>query len=252
MEDWQRQLNNTEATEQNQLDTDNNSVIFDNRLKWSQLLLFLVYFISLSVIFGLLVAIYDEIKGTNFVEVITTGYKGLIFDAILFFIALATYKKVRLFAFSALDFSVLRKKTTYLYVFLGFIGFFVTQLVIIQVLGIDSAENQNGDIGLGKVDTKLQMLLMFISLAIITPIKEEILYRGIIHRFFEGRYNFWVGLIVSSLIFGLLHFDYPVSATIMGAIFVLLNRKTNSLLPSMLLHGLWNLYVTIVIAINYL
>jgi len=239
---------------ENELITEDNENIVtdDNRLKWSQLLLFLLYFISLGIVFGLLVAIYDEKKGTNILEVITTGYKGLIFDAVLFFFALATYKKVRKFAFSALDFSVLRKKSTYLYVFIGFIAFFVTQLVIIQVLGIDSAENQNGDIGLGKVDTKLQMLLMFISLAIITPIKEELLYRGIIHRFFESRYNFWVGLIVSSLIFGLLHFDYPVSATIMGAIFVLLYRKTNSLIPSMLLHGLWNLYVTFVIAITYL
>lgn len=230
----------------------NNNSTNDNRLKWSQLILFLIYFVGLGIVVGLIVAIFDEILGTNILDIITTGYKGLILDAVLFFFALSTYKKIRVFAFKTLDFSVLLKKSTYLYVFIGFIIFFITQLIIIEVLGIDSAENQNGDIGLGKVDTKLQMLLMFISLAIITPIKEELLYRGIIHRFFESRYNFWVGLIVSSLIFGLLHFDYPVSATIMGAIFVLLYRKTNSLLTSMLLHGLWNLYVTLVIAITYL
>lgn len=84
-----------------------------------------------------------------------------------------------------------------------------------------------------------------LSVAIITPIKEEILYRGILYRFFEKKYSFLVGIIISSFIFGILHGGFPVTAMIMGIVFAMLYKKTQSIIPSIILHIIWNLLVSI-------
>ncbi|WP_084019078.1 CPBP family glutamic-type intramembrane protease [Desulfuribacillus alkaliarsenatis] len=55
-----------------------------------------------------------------------------------------------------------------------------------------------------------------------------------------------LGLIISSLIFGLFA-GYSISATIMGFVLVILYKITNSIIPSMVLHALWNLTVVIMI-----
>jgi len=89
------------------------------------------------------------------------------------------------------------------------------------------------------------LLVSLIAISIITPVKEEIIYRGILFEFFTGRYNVIVGIIISSTIFGLLHSGYPITSGIMGVIFALLFYKTKSVLPAIFLHSMWNLFVLI-------
>jgi membrane protease YdiL (CAAX protease family) len=93
-------------------------------------------------------------------------------------------------------------------------------------------------------------LLFYLAVVVFTPLKEELLYRGIIHRFLEVRHHFWIGIIVSSLIFGVLHLGFPITATLMGVVFVILYKLTKSIVPSMILHMLWNAYAAILFALQ--
>lgn len=91
-------------------------------------------------------------------------------------------------------------------------------------------------------------ILSILSLIFITPIYEEILFRGIILNFFKTRYSFLIGLFISSSLFGLIHnYDilYIVFATSMGISFSLLYKKTNSIFPCIIAHIIYNIYTII-------
>jgi len=212
-------------------------------LTWPAFILFILLFIGLGFAAGIIINLINIfVPFVNLMELVTTGYYALILDGILFFVALFLYTSVRKFTLKAVDFTTLRLKSTYGYLLAGFIIISVTQYVMIGIIQVDDPSAQYAEIGFAQITSGLEYFLLFLSIVIITPIKEELIYRGIMHRFLESRHHFWVGFIVSSLTFGLAHYTggIIVSATVMGMIFVLLYRFTNSLVPGMILHILWN------------
>lgn len=219
-------------------------------LKWSQLILFLLSFIGFLILFGIIIDLYGAFYNKDIIDKFTTSYPAIILEAVVFIIVFALFKSVRRFTLKAIDFSVLRSKKTYLYVALGFIFFMVTQYIFIYVLKVDNPMQQQDDLGLNQLSSTFDYIIYAFLIVLVVPIKEEILFRGIFHRFFETkypRYGFWLGLIISSVIFGLLHFGVEVSAIVMGATFVILYWLTKSLVTSMLLHMTWNLLGIILI-----
>lgn len=75
---------------------------------------------------------------------------------------------------------------------------------------------------------------------------EETIYRGIMYSAFR-RYSILVGIIISSLSFGLMHlnFNQMIYAIYLGSIFAFLVEATGSLASSMILHMLFNVCNTI-------
>lgn len=208
---------------------------------WPQFLLFFVYFLGLNVVLGFVLGIYDAFAEKNLVDLIFSGYNALLVDTLVFFIIVLSFRRVRKFVLQSFNFAPLRSLKTYIYLVLGFLTFAITQYLLIGVWGIDDASAQASDLGADTLGNWFSYMLFYLAIVILTPIKEEILFRGLIHRFLEVRHHFWIGLIASSLIFGVLHFGFPISATIMGVILVALYKLTNSLIPSILLHVAWNL-----------
>ncbi|MGQ7052700.1 lysostaphin resistance A-like protein, partial [Bacillus cereus group sp. BceL245] len=113
------------------------------------------------------------------------------------------------------------------------------------VFSFESAAEQKEQLGGLGLQNNIQSIIYVLSIAIITPVKEEILFRGILYRFLEKKYNFLVSIIISSFIFGLLHGGLLITATIMGMVFAMLYKKTQSIIPSIILHIVWNLLVSI-------
>ncbi len=221
---------------------------YGDEIKWPTILVFLTVFLGSTFLLGMMFSIYFVLTDRS-VEleelIIFQGYNALILDAGLFIVVILFFKRLRKFLVKSLDFSVLRQVSTYIYIMISMLFFFIIQTVFIDMTGIDDPSGQASDLGFDQVfradhQDLLQMFLIFLSVAILTPIKEELLYRGIIHRFLEKRHHFLVGLIVSSLIFGLLHIGFPYSAISMGILFVLLYKITNSLIPPIILHISWN------------
>lgn len=91
--------------------------------------------------------------------------------------------------------------------------------------------------------TVITVLIAFISAAIISPIYEEIFYRGFIYRWLRTRIGFKGALLLSALIFAVAHiptYNTVPAAFFAGSIFSLAYERTQSILPSMLIHGLSN------------
>jgi uncharacterized protein len=91
--------------------------------------------------------------------------------------------------------------------------------------------------------TFFTILLAFISAAIISPIYEEIFYRGFLYRWLRTRIGLTGSLLLSSLIFTIIHIPtynvMPVNF-FSGILFALAYERTNSIWPSVLIHGLTN------------
>lgn len=100
--------------------------------------------------------------------------------------------------------------------------------------------------------TLLNFTIGFVSAAIISPIYEEIFYRGFLYRFFSSRYGVLSGMLISSLIFTVVHIPtfntLPVNF-VSGLIFSWVYHKTGSIIPSILIHGIFNGIAVILTAI---
>lgn len=77
---------------------------------------------------------------------------------------------------------------------------------------------------------------------IIAPITEEWMFRGLLYSWLRGRVGIPIGIVLSSLLFGLCHFnllnlpEYFLS----GTVFALAYERSRSLLVSATVHALWN------------
>ncbi|TKI15943.1 CPBP family intramembrane metalloprotease [Bacillus cereus] len=202
--------------------------------------LFMVIFSVLGIMF--LEAMFVALAAGIYTEV----YYVLIIDAILIMIFIFLYKPVRNYISYIWDLSVLKKPKTCVYLLIGFLVIALSQHVILYLLGFESTEQQRDQLGVTTLKGDFfQCALYILSVAIITPIKEEVLYRGILYRFFEGKYNFIIGMLISSGVFGLVHGGFPITASIAGMVFAILYKKTQSIFPSMVLHILWNFRICV-------
>jgi len=91
----------------------------------------------------------------------------------------------------------------------------------------------------------LYLILVYITLAIVAPITEELAFRGLILDYLRKNYGNWPAIILSAVMFGLIHF-IPTGiavATYGGIIYGWLRIKTERLWPSMICHSVWNSFV---------
>jgi membrane protease YdiL (CAAX protease family) len=105
----------------------------------------------------------------------------------------------------------------------------------------------------------LALTITFLAIVVITPIVEEILFRGFIYGWLRQRFSMDVAIVISSLAFAIAHFQYLGldSQSLMMAMFYLcglgffaarLREKSGSIYPPIVLHSFsnlivfWNLY----------
>ncbi len=85
-------------------------------------------------------------------------------------------------------------------------------------------------------------LVSFITLCLIAPPIEEMLFRGVFLRGFLNNYAPWRAIALSALVFGLAHFylNHIIVATVIGAVLGWLYYTTRSLWPSVIAHAIQN------------
>ncbi|PIE93062.1 CPBP family intramembrane metalloprotease [Bacillus fungorum] len=214
-------------------------------ITYKNLFVMIAIIIGTSLLGGLFLALAVGIYGEEVLTNKLEGYYLLLFDASVVAIVLLAYKPVLYFIKSIWDVSVLKNGKTYLYLLIGFIIIALSQYLMLHVFSFESAAEQKEQLGSFRIQNSIQSIIYVLSVAIITPVKEEILFRGILYRFLEKKYNFLVGIIISSFIFGILHGGLLMTATIMGMVLAMLYKKTQSIIPSIILHIVWNLLVSI-------
>lgn len=92
----------------------------------------------------------------------------------------------------------------------------------------------------GKVSATY-LLLWAGTTGVLAPLIEELLFRGYLLNLLRARWGLWPAIILSSVAFGAIHFQWAFYAAVCGVFLALVYLKYQSLWPGTLLHGLYNL-----------
>lgn len=92
----------------------------------------------------------------------------------------------------------------------------------------------------------------FFCICVMPAIVEESIFRGVILRSFSQK-NMWKGIVISSALFSLMHGSAQQTAYqfVVGAILALVAIKTNSIIPSVILHMLNNAVSLVLMFFSY-
>jgi hypothetical protein len=81
----------------------------------------------------------------------------------------------------------------------------------------------------------------FVAVAVLGPVVEELLFRGLGYRLFEP-YGQWTAIVATSVVFGLYHglvLALPL-LTLVGLALAVVRARTSSLYPAIVLHSVFN------------
>lgn len=119
--------------------------------------------------------------------------------------------------------------------------------VVIEALGVETAEN--AAITQGREQPVLFLYLIGVTLLLTAP-AEELLFRGLVQGLFRRAYGLIPGVVVASLLFGVVHWvalsgsgsrlTYVAVATVLGLVLGVLYEKTENLAVPILVHGFYN------------
>ena len=88
---------------------------------------------------------------------------------------------------------------------------------------------------------QLYEALMLFLLLVYAPVVEELVFRGILLQRWAVKWGVRSGVIASSVLFGVLHYNNPIGLTLFGLVMGLLYVRTNSLWVPIACHSLNNL-----------
>ena len=111
----------------------------------------------------------------------------------------------------------------------------------------------NGYGEIEKMLTNSSFIAVFVSTCVLAPIMEEIMFRGIILNNLLSKRSIWYSIIVSSLIFGLIHMNLlqGTNAFILGIALAIVFIKTRNIYACMVGHFLNNLIATMATYTNF-
>lgn len=92
------------------------------------------------------------------------------------------------------------------------------------------------------------MAFAIIYTVLIAPVCEETIFRGLVLTIFDGKLPKWLGILLSALVFALIHLPSPIAfiyTLTLGVVLGFVRYRTKSLVPCVLAHIIFN-------ATNYL
>ena len=109
----------------------------------------------------------------------------------------------------------------------------------------DDVQSELADLATG---SPVEVAALVIAAVVLAPLWEEIFFRGLLFAGMERRFGFWPAALVSSLVFGLVHFEglaagsfYLMGQTaVLGLVLAWLLRRTGTLLAPIAAHALNN------------
>lgn len=108
---------------------------------------------------------------------------------------------------------------------------------ILKLFGLESA---TADLT-AQNNSAWSLLLMYFYACLLGPLLEELLYRGVILQGMK-KYNERFAIILSALIFGLMHQNYQqfILAFLLGLVLAAVDLRTGSIIPSIVMHIIVN------------
>ena len=183
------------------------------------------------------IALYESIGNTA----------STLLQLLVLLLFISKYEPAKNLLSSAFNFRALKKLSTYIYLLLFYALNIVLNSLILTHLFPDATTQQASALNLDVL--KQYRILLIIGSAIFIPIFEEIIFRGIILRFFSERFPFWIAAVLTSFFFGIAH-TYSLGVMVitffMGLLMAILCKKTNSIIPAMLFHIMNNMFAFLV------
>jgi membrane protease YdiL (CAAX protease family) len=83
-----------------------------------------------------------------------------------------------------------------------------------------------------------ELATSLLVLAVLAPLVEELIFRGLLYGWIAGRWGTLVAWLVSSITFAAAHYEpaHIILVLPLGLLFGYLRRRTDSLLPSLAAH----------------
>jgi len=134
------------------------------------------------------------------------------------------------------------------------IGTFPLSLITVGIMTalMPEAASTTTD-SLNELLTSEEMIMTFVTVAILPPICEEAIVRGTTLSFFRSLKHDWVIVLIIGVFFGILHLD-PVrfgTTAILGASLAYLMVKRNNIVLPVLLHFINNGIITVITFLTY-
>ena len=127
----------------------------------------------------------------------------------------------------------------------GFVIYLIISVILISVVaavvpGLDL--NQAQETGFGNVSQYYELLLAFVTLVIIAPVAEEVLFRGYLYGKLRKIIPMWLTIFVVSALFAAVHGQWNVAIDVFALSILLcsLREITGSIWAGVLLHMLKN------------
>jgi membrane protease YdiL (CAAX protease family) len=127
----------------------------------------------------------------------------------------------------------------------GFVVYFIISSVIVLCVtklfpGFNTDQAQAT--GFENISQRYEYILAFVTLVIIAPVAEEILFRGYLYGKLKKRAPIWVAALGTSVLFGAIHGQWNVGVDVFALSLVLctLREVTGNIWAGMLVHMLKN------------
>lgn len=111
---------------------------------------------------------------------------------------------------------------------------------------------QTQDTGFSGLSQRYEYILAFLTLVVIAPVAEEVLFRGYLFGKLRKYVPLWVAILITSVLFAFVHGAWNVAIDVFALSIVLcvLRVVANSLWPSILLHMIKNFIAFYLLFIN--
>lgn len=134
-------------------------------------------------------------------------------------------------------------------IFLTFGVYFLTTAFVSVVLNYLNAVDvgQSQQLGIDQPGNVLELVIIFVSLVVLPPISEEILFRGYLFSKISKNASYAVSVALTSILFGVAHLEYgnlnwiaAIDTMVFSGFLVYISQKHKSLYSSILLHAIKN------------
>lgn len=162
----------------------------------------------------------------------------IILESLIFSLIIIKFIKTHKNLFYKIDFKLNLKISTVINITLLSIGLTMILIFLIEYV-----------FSISTISSNKNSIFVIILICLISPISEEILYRGAIFSYLRKNYSLKFSIFTQALIFSIFHFDIIQSmyTFILGIILGVIYRYTNSLIGVILMHMLFNIFGTFIL-----
>lgn len=124
---------------------------------------------------------------------------------------------------------------------LGYIAYFFVTIffgLLIQLLWRDFPIDEIQQVGFDGLSSTVEYVMAFVALVVIAPVAEELLFRGYFYGKVRSISRFWLSAVVTSILFGLVHWQWNVGVDVFALSLVLcaLREYTGTIWAGVVVH----------------